>query len=73
MFTNEFEHDEVCITVVDDEAGHEDMIVNAFDDIVFIRQWCEELNRFEVISLSPSQWEDFIESIHQPEGAYIRK
>jgi len=71
IFTVEFDHDEVCITLVDEESNHEDMVVNAFDDIVFLRQWNEELNRFEVISISPSQWEELITSMDSPEGSFI--
>jgi hypothetical protein len=71
MFTVEFDHDDIQIQIVDEEANHEDLVVNAFDDIVFIRQWNEELNRFEVVSISPSQWEELISAIDSPEGCFI--
>jgi hypothetical protein len=71
IFTVEFEHDEVCITCVDEEANHEDLIVNSFDDIVFIRQWNQDIETFEVVTISPSQWEELIESINSTEGAFI--
>ena len=71
IYTVEFDMDEVGIHIVDEEANHEDLIVNAFDDIVFIRQWNEEFNRFDVIDISPSQWEELISAIDSPEGAFI--
>jgi hypothetical protein len=70
MFTIEFDFDEVCVTVVDDWSNHEDLIVNSFDDIVFIRQWCVEADRFVVIAISPAQWEDLIASMNSKEGAF---
>ena len=71
IYTVEFDMDEVGIHIVDEEANHEDLIVNAFDDIVFIRQWNEEFNRFDVIDISPSQWEELISAIDSPEGSFI--
>lgn len=71
MFTVEFDHDEVCITLVDDFNNHEDVIVNSFDDIVFIRQWNPITNKFTTISMGPAQWEDFIASINSKEGAFV--
>ena len=62
--------DEVEIHIIDEEANHEDLIVNAFDDIVFIRQWNEEFKRFDVIDISPSQWEELICALDSPEGAF---
>jgi len=73
MFSVEFDHDEVCITVVDDTENYEDLVVNSFDDIVFIRQWDEEINRMQVIAMSPDMWEELITSIHSSEGVYISK
>lgn len=71
IYTVEFDMDEVGIHIIDEGANHEDLIVNAFDDIVFIRQWNEEFQRFDVIDISPSQWEELISAIDSPEGAFI--
>ena len=78
IYTVEFDFDEVEIHIIDEGANtaaavwafHEDLIVNAFDDIVFIRQWNEEFNRFDVIDISPSQWEELICALDSPEGAF---
>jgi len=72
MYTVEFDHDEITITIVDDTANHEDVIINSFDDIVYIRQWDEELNMMQAIEMSVTQWEELIAAIDSPEGAFIR-
>lgn len=73
MYTVEFDHDEVCITILDDEGNHDDVIINSFDDIVYIRQWDEDIKRWHAISMSPKQWEELIASINSTEGAFIIK
>ena len=72
MFSVEFEHDEICITVIDDSNNHEDLIVNSFDDIVYIRQYNEELDKITCIAISPDMWEELITAIHSPEGLFKR-
>lgn len=73
MFTVEFDHDDVEITVVDDTGYYEDLKVDSFDDIVYIRQWNEERNRFNVIAISPQMWEETIAAISSPEGAFVKR
>lgn len=73
MFTIEFDHDNIEIVVVDDTGNHEDLKVDAFDDIVYIRQWCEERNRFSTVSVNPQMWEELIAAISSPEGAYTKR
>lgn len=73
MFTIEFDHDEIEITIIDDEASYEDLKIHSFDDIVYIRQYDEEIDRMKTIAISPSQWEDLINSMNQTEGAFITK
>lgn len=71
MFTVEFDHDDIEITVIDDKGNYEDLKINAFDDIVYIRQWNEDLNRFSSISISSQMWEELISAISSPEGAFV--
>jgi hypothetical protein len=71
MYTVEFDHDEITITIIDDSGIHEDVIVNSFDDIVFIRQWDEDAKKIEAVAMSPGQWEELIAAINSPEGAFI--
>ena len=72
MFSVEFDHDEICITVMDDSGNHSDLIVNSFDDLVYIRQFDEETNTDNIIEISPEMWEELITSIHSQEGFYKR-
>lgn len=73
MYTVEFDHDDIEITVVDDTGYYEDLKIDAFDNIVYIRQWCEELDRFKTVAISPAMWEELITAIQSPEGAFIRR
>ena len=70
MYTVEFDHDEICITILDDTGEHEDLIVNSFDDIVYIRQHDPETNTNQVVEINPAMWEDLINSMNSPEGAF---
>jgi hypothetical protein len=73
MFTVEFDHDCVEIVVVDDSGFHEDLKVDSFDDIVYIRQWNEDRQDFDTITVNPKMWEELIEAINKPEGAYVKR
>jgi len=70
MFSVEFDHDEVCITVMDDNGNHSDLIVNSFDDLVYIRQFDEETNTDNIIEISPEMWEELIAAVHSKEGFF---
>ena len=71
MYTVEFDYDEVCITILDDAGLYEDVTINSFDDIVYIRQWDKDSQKMEAIAMSPKQWEELISAINSPEGAFI--
>ena len=73
MFTVEMEHDETAVTLLDNENNHEDVIFNIFDDIVYIRQWDDLAECFNVIVLSPEMFDEFISALASPEGSYTTK
>ena len=73
MFTVEFDHDNIEITVVDDGGFHEDLKIDAFDDIVYIRQWDDETEKFKTIAVGPQMWEELIAAIASPAGAYTKR
>ena len=73
MFTVEFDYDCVEIVVVDDTGFHEDLKVDSFNDIVYIRQWNEDKQDFDTLTVSPKMWEELIEAINKPEGGYIKR
>ncbi len=70
MFTIEMDYDEITITLLDDTGSYADVIINSFDDIVYIRQF-EEEEEPQAVALSPQMWEELIAAIHSPEGAFL--
>jgi len=73
MYSVEFDHDEVCITIMDDHGIHGDLIVNSFDDLVYIRQYDPETDTDFIIEISPEQWEELIAAIYSKEGFFRRQ
>lgn len=72
MFSVEFDHDEICITIMDDTGEHGDLKVHAFDDMVFIAQWDPESETQHILEINPDMWEELIAAIHSPEGFFMR-
>jgi len=72
MYSVEFDHDEVCITVIDDTGVHGDLRVHAFDDLVYLTQYDPELNQEYILEINPDMWEQLIMAIHSPEGVFQR-
>lgn len=72
MFSVEFDHDEVCITVMDDTGVHGDLKVYAFDDLVYIGQDDPETDTQTLLEINPMMWEELIAAIHSPEGVFMR-
>ena len=70
MFTVEFDHDEIEITILDDDGNNEDVKVHLFDDIVYIRQAFDD-NKIEAIQMSPDMWDELVAAINSSEGAYL--
>jgi hypothetical protein len=75
MYTVEMDLDEITITLLDDSGNYADVIINSFDDIVYIRQFEDNSTTPQAIALSPQMWEELISAMHSPEGAFrtVRK
>lgn len=71
MFTVEMDWDETAITVLDPDGEHEDLQVIMYEDIVYIRQWDPDIERFILIDISPKQYLQLMHSFSVPEGAYM--
>lgn len=71
MFTVEFESDASVIKTLDDtgEMADVEMII-ADDNVVFIRQWDEDLQKYEMVVMKYQQLLDLFVSMHQTEGAF---
>jgi hypothetical protein len=72
MYTVEFEHDEIAITIMDDNGVHGDIKVRAYDDIVYITQDDEDLDVEFILEMSPHMWEELMTAIHSKEGFFKR-
>lgn len=76
MFTIEHDFDATVVTLVDEGRGHlqEDVIINAFDDVVTVEQLNAQTDRVQTISLSMTQLRDLSAALDLPEGVYrLRK
>ena len=73
MFTIEMDWDETAITILYPDGEYEDLQVIAYDDIIYIRQWDEDIQRFILMSFSPKMFLSLMQSFKLPEGAYILK
>jgi hypothetical protein len=71
MFTIEMDWDETAITVLDQYGNYEDVQFIVFDDIVYIRQWDENWERFNMIAMSPEMFDEFRSALDLPEGSYM--
>ena len=72
MFTVEFESDASVIRSLD-ETGELDDIEMILDDdgFVFIRQWDDSLEKYEMIVMTYQQLLDLIVSLKQTEGIFL--
>jgi hypothetical protein len=71
MFSVEYDHDEITITIVDDTGFHSDLKIHAFDDVVYLSQWDPDTDSDLLIMISPDMWEQLLLSIKSTEGVYI--
>jgi hypothetical protein len=70
MFTNEFEWDETIITVMDETGDLEDIHIIMDDDGIYIRQFNEELQSYELITFNHDMFRDFNLALDSGEGTF---
>lgn len=74
MYTVEFEPDAAVIISIDESATCEDIeVIIAEDNVVFLRQFAEELNNHQLICISYQQLLDIMAAIKSPEGAFYAR
>ena len=71
MFTNEIEWDETVTTVMDDTGAEEDVVLFIDDHGVFIRQYNEQLDKYDLVTMSHKMFNELIEAMKQKEGFFI--
>ena len=71
MFTVEFESDASVVKSLDDSGEFSDVeMIIADDDVVFIRQWDEDLQKYEMLVMCYQQLLDLTASLHTTEGLH---
>jgi hypothetical protein len=73
MFTVEMDHDETIVTILDDVGVRGDVSFFFYDDMVYIRQYDEKKDKYDIILMSPEMWQEFMEAWNRPEGAYVTR
>ena len=73
MYTVEFEHDTFEIVVLDDKGIEDDLRVEIMTEGVFISQWNSIINEESSIRLTHEQWDEMLEALNSPEGAFIKR
>jgi exosome complex RNA-binding protein Rrp4 len=74
MYTVEFDFDSSTITSMDETAEHEDVEVILGDNgDVFIRQFDEDLQKYEMVIMSYQQFLDINAALNSTEGMYRLK
>jgi len=71
MYTVEMDLDEIEITVLDDSGRFDDVKVFSYDDIVYIRQFNETINKWDLIQMSPEMYTELMQAWKSPEGSFV--
>ena len=71
MFTNEIEWDETVTTVMDYTGTEEDVVLFIDDHGVFIRQYNEQLDKYDLVTLSHKMFSEMLEAMKQKEGFFV--
>ena len=70
MFSIECDADHTCSTILDNDGRKEDVQLLIGDEEVYMRQWNEKRNKYEVINFSPMMFKELMTSMDYPEGLY---
>ena len=76
MYSVEFEKDSAVITVLSEDDSQEDVeVIIGDNDVVFVRQYQEYKNEYDVIVMTWQQLKDIAAAINSPEGLFrlVRK
>jgi len=72
MYTVEFEKDAAVITILAEDDSQEDVeiIVGGDDDNVWIRQYQEYKNEYDILCMTWQQLLDITAALNSPEGMF---
>ncbi len=71
-FTVEHQFRETVVTLLDQSGQLEDVEVLLDSEGLFIRQWNEDLDRYEVVEFTNNQFKELLTALGLPEGMYIQ-
>lgn len=71
MFQNEIDWDESITTILDDDGVHEDVQLIIDDNEVYIRQWSENYQRYDLIIMSHKMFIELQQALQNTEGLFI--
>lgn len=70
MFTVEMDDEKTVIVALDNEGMHDDAWVYIYDDVVYIRQYNEESEELELVSMSAVQFYSIMKAMKKGSGVY---
>jgi hypothetical protein len=70
MFTIEHTEESITVTSLDDRGATGDVRLTLYDNVVYLSQWDEKLQKDNLIEMSAMQWLEMMKSMDQVEGAY---
>jgi hypothetical protein len=70
IFTNEIDWEESITTIMDETGNIEDFQVFIDDTGVYLRQFSENLQRYDIITLSHDMFRDFNAALEEGEGMF---
>ena len=71
MFTVEHASDSTVVTVLSNIANVGDLEVIFDEDLVWLRQFDEDLNSYEIVVISNPMWLQLLAAYNCPEGSYF--
>lgn len=74
MITNEFEFDSTITTILDEQGKLEDVQLIIGDDVVYIRQFNDQIagtDVYDLIEMSPKMFQDMITALSLADGAFV--
>jgi len=76
VITNEFEFDSTITTIMDEQGKLEDVQLIIGDDVVYIRQFNDQIagtDVYDLIEMSPKMFQDMITALSLADGAFVTR
>lgn len=70
MFQNEIDFEETITTILDDGGQYEDVQLIIDDNEVFMRQWNESIQRYDLLVMSHRMFIELQQALKHTEGLF---